>query len=95
MRYTPIFPSAQLSEVLRCSVRGTLDVSTQLRRHDTLGGSLGYDVAEKLHLEATSRGFSNIHIHKYDWSGRRGHFQSLRWRHLEARLRGSGIDLNR
>lgn len=38
-----------------------------------LGGSLGYNIAEKFHLEATGRGLSDIYIHKYDWACRSSH----------------------
>ena len=34
---------------------------------------LGYDVAEEFHFESSSRGFSYVDIHKYNWTRIRSH----------------------
>jgi hypothetical protein len=39
-----------------------------------LCNKLWYHVAEKLHLESTGRGFSNIYIHEYNWARWSSHF---------------------
>ena len=63
----PVFSSTQFSAVLFLCIQEIVNGMKQPHW-------LGNDIVEQLHFQSTSRGFTDVDIHEYNWACRRRHW---------------------